>query len=113
VPRPGGERGGGGLAGGLYCWYLTYIIPSTVFGLDVAVGPIVMAMLGGSGTVIGPLLGAFLVDGIREVLRLKTPYLALTIYGAMLVLWVFLPGGLRRPRRWRRLAARVQRRATA
>jgi branched-chain amino acid transport system permease protein len=102
-----------GLAGGLYCWYLTYIIPSTVFGLDVAVGPIVMAMLGGSGTVIGPLLGAFLVGGIREVLRLKTPYLALTIYGAMLVLvGLFLPGGLAEPNRWRRLAGRMRRRAT-
>jgi branched-chain amino acid transport system permease protein len=103
-----------GLAGGLYCWYLTYIIPGTVFGLDVAVGPIVMAMLGGSGTVVGPLLGAFVVDGIREVLRLKTPYLALTIYGVMLVVvGLFLPGGLAEPRRWRRLAARVQRRAAA
>jgi branched-chain amino acid transport system permease protein len=100
------------LAGGLYCWYLTYIIPSTVFGLDVAVGPIVMAMLGGSGTVVGPILGAFLVDVIREVLRLKTPYLALTIYGVMLVLvGIFLPGGLAAPRRWRRLAARLGHRA--
>jgi branched-chain amino acid transport system permease protein len=93
-----------GLAGGLYCWYLTYIIPSTVFGLDVAIGPIVMAMLGGSGTVVGPLLGALVVDVIREVLRLKTQYLALTIYGAMLVLvGLLLPGGLAAPDRWQRL----------
>lgn len=98
-----------GLAGGLYCWNLTYIIPSTVFGLDVAVGPIVMAMLGGSGTVVGPLLGAFVVDVIREALRLHTPHLALTIYGVMLVLvGLFLPGGLAAPRRWRRLAARLR-----
>jgi len=99
-----------GLAGGLYCWYLTYIIPSTVFGLDVAIGPVVMAMLGGSGTVAGPLLGALVVDVIREVLRLKTQYLALTIYGAMLVLvGLFLPGGLAAPHRWRRLAAAIRR----
>ena len=99
-----------GLAGGFYCWYLTYIIPSTVFGLDVAIGPIVMAMLGGSGTVAGPLLGALVVDVLREVLRLKTQYLALTIYGAMLVLvGLFLPGGLAAPHRWRRLAAMVRR----
>ncbi len=102
-----------GLAGGLYCWYLTYIIPATVFGLDVAIGPIVMAMLGGSGTVVGPLLGAFVVDVVREVLRLKTQYLALTVYGAILVLvGLFLPGGLAEPHRWRRLAVRLRRRAT-
>jgi len=100
------SAGVAGLAGGLYCWYLTYIIPSTVFGLDVAIGPVVMAMLGGSGTVAGPLLGALVVDVLREVLRLKTPYLALTIYGATLVLvGLFLPGGLAAPDRWRRLAA--------
>ncbi len=98
-----------GVAGALYCWYLTYIIPATVFGLDVAIGPVVMAMLGGSGTVAGPLLGALVVDVIREVLRLRTPYLALTIYGAMLVaVGLFLPGGLAAPARWRRLAARLQ-----
>jgi ABC-type branched-subunit amino acid transport system permease subunit len=101
-----------GLAGGLYCWYLTYIIPTTVFGLDVAIGPVVMAMLGGSGTVIGPLLGAVVVDTIREVLRLKTPYLALTIYGVMLVLvGLYLPGGLAAPGRWRRLVALASPRA--
>ncbi len=100
-----------GLAGGLYCWYLTYIIPATVFGLDVAIGPIVMAMLGGSGTVAGPLVGALVVDVIREVLRLKTQYLALTIYGLMLVLvGLFLPGGLAEPRRWRRLGGALRRR---
>jgi branched-chain amino acid transport system permease protein len=101
------SAGVAGLAGGLYCWYLTYIIPGTVFGLDVAVGPIVMAMLGGSGTVAGPLLGALVVDVIREVLRLETQYLALTIYGVMLVLvGLFLPGGLAAPGRWRRLVGR-------
>jgi branched-chain amino acid transport system permease protein len=100
-----------GLAGGLYCWYLTYIIPSTVFGLDVAIGPIVMAMLGGSGTIAGPLLGALVLDVIREVLRFKTQYLALTIYGVILVLvGLFLPGGLANPRRWRRLTRLAGRR---
>jgi len=100
------SAGAAGLAGGLYCWYLTYIIPSTVFGLDVAIGPVVMAMLGGSGTVLGPVLGAVVVDTIREVLLRNTQYLALTVYGAMLVLvGLYLPGGLAAPARWRRLVA--------
>ena len=45
------SAGVAGLAGGLYCWHLTYIIPATVFGLDVAIGPIVMAMVGPPGRV--------------------------------------------------------------
>jgi branched-chain amino acid transport system permease protein len=103
------SAGVAGLAGGLYCWHLTYIIPSTVFGLDVAIGPIVMAMLGGSGTVLGPLVGALVVSVVREVLRLETPYLALTIYGVMLVLvGLFLPGGLAAPARWRRLVTHLR-----
>jgi branched-chain amino acid transport system permease protein len=70
-------------------------------------------MLGGSGTVAGPLLGALVVDVLREVLRLETQYLALTIYGVTLVLvGLFLPGGLAAPHRWRRWAA-AWRRSTA
>lgn len=100
-----GSAGVAGLAGAVYCWYLTYIIPPTVFGLEIALGPIVMAMLGGSGTVVGPILGAFIVDIFREVLRLKTQYLALTIYGVLLILvGLFMPGGIARSALWRRLA---------
>jgi branched-chain amino acid transport system permease protein len=39
-----------GLIGGVYTWQLTSINPSIVFGLEVALVPIVMAMLGGWGT---------------------------------------------------------------
>lgn len=100
-----GSAGVAGLAGAVYCWYIAYIIPPTVFGLEIALGPIVMAMLGGSGTVVGPILGAFTVDIIRELLRLKTQYLALTIYGVLLILvGLFMPGGIARSALWRRLA---------
>ena len=65
-----------------------------------AVGPVVIAMIGGSGTVLGPLVGALLIEVIREFLRFKTQYLALTIYGIMLILvGLFIPGGLMRLRR--------------
>src|ERR671925_579964 len=50
-----------GLIGGVYTWQLTYINPSIVFGLEIALVPIVMAMLGGIGHVWGPVLGAFFI----------------------------------------------------
>jgi branched-chain amino acid transport system permease protein len=88
-----------GLIGGVYAWQLTYINPSIVFGLEIALIPIVMAMLGGIGHVWGPVLGAFFITLIEELLWTKMPYLHLTTYGVILLLVGFyLPGGLIR---WR------------
>ena len=84
-----------GLLGGVYAWQLTYINPSIVFGLEIALVPIVMAMLGGIGHVWGPVLGAFFITLIEELLWTKMPYLHLTTYGVILLLVGFyLPGGL-------------------
>lgn len=97
------SAGVAGLAGGIYGWYVTFLSPPAVFGLDRALGPVVMAMLGGSGTVIGPLLGATFVNVLEEVLRVKVGAYVLTAYGAILILvGLFLPGGLVRTRvgRW-------------
>jgi branched-chain amino acid transport system permease protein len=91
-----------GLVGGVYAWQLTYINPSTVFGLEIALVPIVMAMLGGVGHVWGPVLGAVFITIIEELLWTEMPYLHLTTYGVVLLLIGFyLPGGLVRLR-WRR-----------
>ncbi|HSF30088.1 MAG TPA: branched-chain amino acid ABC transporter permease [Candidatus Tectomicrobia bacterium] len=88
-----------GLIGGVYAWQLTYINPSTVFGLEVALVPIVMAMLGGVGHVWGPVLGAVFITLIEEFLWTKLPYLHLATYGVILLLVGFyLPGGLVRLR---------------
>ena len=88
-----------GLVGAVYTWQVTYITPGDIFSLEKAVGPVVIAMIGGSGTVLGPLVGALLIEVIREFLRLKTQYLALTVYGIMLILvGLFIPGGLMRLR---------------
>jgi branched-chain amino acid transport system permease protein len=88
-----------GLIGGVYTWQLTYINPSIVFGLEIALVPIVMAMLGGVGHVWGPVLGAFFITPVEELLWTKMPYLHLTTYGVILLLvGLYLPGGLVR---WR------------
>jgi branched-chain amino acid transport system permease protein len=86
-----------GLVGAVYTWQATYITPPDIFSIERAVGPVVMAMIGGSGTVLGPLIGSLLIEVIRETLRLKTQYLALTVYGLVLILvGLFVPGGLMR-----------------
>jgi branched-chain amino acid transport system permease protein len=88
-----------GLIGGIYTWQLTYINPSIVFGLEIALVPIVMAMLGGVGHIWGPVIGALFITLIEELLWTKMPYLHLTTYGVILLLVGFyLPGGLIRMR---------------
>jgi ABC-type branched-subunit amino acid transport system permease subunit len=91
-----------GLIGGVYVWNVTYISPHAVFGLEIALSPIVMAMLGGTGTLVGPLLGAVFLTSLQELLWTKIPYLHLTMYGSIMVLvGLFMPGGLVRTKWFR------------
>ncbi len=85
------------LAGAVYMWQTTYIDPSSGFGSSVAFAPVIMAMLGGSGTVLGPVIGAIFLTLIEETLWSHVGYLQLTMYGAVLVgIGIFMPGGLMR-----------------
>ena len=85
--------------GGVYVWNVTYISPSSVFGLEIALSPIVMAMLGGTGVMIGPFIGAIFITFVQEMLWTKMPYFHLTMYGIVLVLLgLFMRGGLVRTR---------------
>ncbi len=91
-----------GVIGGVYAWNVTYISPPAVFGLEIALSPIVMAMLGGTGTVIGPVLGVIFLTLLQEFLWTQIPYLHLTLYGVVMVLvGLFMPGGLVRTRPFR------------
>jgi branched-chain amino acid transport system permease protein len=84
-----------GLMGGVYLMYTNYIDPHLVFGLDVTLLPVVMAMLGGSGTVLGPLIGVVVIMVLEEFIWTMTPYLHLAMYGAIFVLvGIFLPNGI-------------------
>ena len=87
------------VVGGIYVWHMTYISPESVFGLEIALSPIIMAMLGGTGIMIGPLVGAVFITLVQEFLWTKIPYFHLAMYGTVLVLLgLFLPGGLVRIR---------------
>jgi branched-chain amino acid transport system permease protein len=91
------------LIGGIYVWNVTYISPSSVFGLEIALSPVTMAMLGGTGTLVGPFLGVVFLTLVQELLWTKVPYLHLTMYGVIMVLvGLFMPGGLvrTRPFKW-------------
>lgn len=84
-----------GFCGGVYAWYLSYINPEEAFSLRINVSMIVMVLLGGAGTVLGPLLGALIVFGVSELLWAHFPTLHQLVFGvALMALVLFAPGGL-------------------
>jgi branched-chain amino acid transport system permease protein len=95
-----------GLLGGGYALFLTYIEPDAAFSSRLDLQSIVMAILGGVGTVWGPLVGGVVMTQISEALWAKFPQIYLMLFGGLLVgLLLALPRGIvpalarrRRPR---------------
>ena len=73
----------------------TYIDPPTVFNPFIGFQTVLIAMVGGAQTILGPLASAVVFSLLTEFLRLQFPYLFLVILGLLLILLVlYLPGGL-------------------
>lgn len=84
-----------GAAGAVFAFANAFIDPATAFSIDNNVFPIVMAILGGAGTVAGPLFGALVLTGINQTLWNQFPKIHTLFFGAVIVLVVvFLPRGL-------------------
>jgi branched-chain amino acid transport system permease protein len=85
------------VGGTFYAQYFLYIDPSIAYGVGRSVEILLVAIVGGVGTVFGPLLGALALQTIGELTRayLNAPALSLVVYGALLIAIVgFLPDGL-------------------
>ena len=87
------------IAGSFYAQYVLYIDPSGEFSMDLSVLMAMMAILGGAGTVLGPILGAAVLAPLQEFLRAwlggKAQGLHLLIYGILIIAVVkFLPRGI-------------------
>ncbi len=84
-----------GLAGGLGALHTGFIDPESGFDMAKTVEPIFMTIVGGIGTVAGPLLGALLLVPVGELLRSQFATAHLLFYGIMLVIFArFMPKGL-------------------
>ena len=85
------------ITGGLYFFKSAFIQPTDAFDLTLSTEAIVIAMLGGQGTVTGVALGANLYEELRGYLLVSDTFshFQLVIAGALLLLIVlFFPGGL-------------------
>ncbi len=84
-----------GFAGGGYAWFLTYIEPTSAFSSRIDLQSIVMAIMGGIGTLWGPLVGGILMTQVSEALWAQFPQAYLMIFGGLLVLLlILLPRGI-------------------
>lgn len=84
-----------GMIGGLYAWYIGYIDPGSVFALSFSLNMVLMTLLGGAGTFLGPLIGGASFAMVLETLWARFPAYHLMVSGAAIVAIVlFIPNGL-------------------
>ncbi|HOD98246.1 MAG TPA: branched-chain amino acid ABC transporter permease [Syntrophales bacterium] len=85
-----------GIAGGLFAYYLTYIHADVVFNINISILIVLMAMFGGGGTWLGPIIGAVILTVVNELLStFAQAEIARIIYGALfIVVTIFMPNGI-------------------
>ena len=85
------------MAGGVFAYYLNFIDPRGMFDIVVSVQIILSLLLGGRGTLWGPVLGAFIIEPLNELAnqQLGGGNSRLLIFGGLMALTVlFLPQGI-------------------
>jgi len=83
------------LAGGIYAFQQVTIYPDRLFSVEITVLMVVMAVIGGAGTVIGPVIGAIGLEFLSEYLRQNVLEYHTLIFGAIIVAVIlFLPQGI-------------------
>ena len=73
-----------GMAGALYATYMGFISPET-FGFGLSIMILLMVITGGSGTLSGPIIGAFIITIVPEAF-VAHPDMRVVFYGAMLII---------------------------
>ena len=83
------------MAGGIQAYKVLYIEPLSTFFVQITIAMALMAMLGGKGTVIGPVVGAVLLYTAQELTWVNFPTAHLIAYGVFIIVVArFMPRGL-------------------
>ncbi len=84
-----------GMAGAIIATRRTYIDPGIAFNMTTSFLPVLMAMFGGMGNLVGPVIGAAVFTYIGETLLTRFPDLYMLIFGVVLILAIlFMPAGI-------------------
>jgi branched-chain amino acid transport system permease protein len=100
-------------AGTFYAQYVLYLDPESVIILPISVQVVLVSMLGGAGTVLGPVVGAAILVPISEITRVQLGHrgtgVDMMVYGALIwIISVYQPGGV-----WGFLSSLLRRRGPA
>lgn len=83
-----------GLCGGLQAYYLFHVEPLGFFGLTWTIYPVLMCVLGGAGTIIGPIIGALFLTAVFELAKYWLPEIHPIFSGLLIILAImFVPNG--------------------
>ncbi len=87
------------MAGTFYAQYILYLDPESVLILPISVQIVLVAMLGGAGSVIGPVIGAAILIPVSEITRVmlghKGTGIDMMVYGTLIMLIsVYQPQGV-------------------
>jgi branched-chain amino acid transport system permease protein len=83
------------LAGALYGSAFQFIVPDSILPLEISIQIAIITMLGGAGTLLGPIVGAVLLLSASEAFKNQFKESHLLIYGILIVLVVlFMPEGI-------------------
>lgn len=74
-----------GVAGAIYASFFLFIEPNDMFGFERSISFLLMGVIGGIGTILGPALGAVVYLILQEYLIASYPELYLGLYGLLLV----------------------------
>ena len=83
------------IAGALYAYWMSFIGPDEVFDVMIAVNTIVIMLIGGAGSILGPIIGAFIVELFAEVAWSAFLEYHLAVLGIIIIIIViFVPKGM-------------------
>ena len=97
-------------AGVIYAFYYNNLFPEQVFGITHSIEIILAPIVGGIGTLLGPILGTFVIEGVAEGMRTLLGWFGVDVPGTkqlffgvvLLFIVVAVPGGV-----WPWLARRL------
>ena len=82
------------LAGSFAAFYVGFIEPQGVFGIEVSIQMVLTCIIGGIGTVAGPVIGAVVVVLLSEALRASLSSAHLLVYGVLVIIVILtMPDG--------------------